>query len=521
MKRIFNLVLVVCGLILAMHLSMTVYTEVKNNSRWAMTEEGRTGIRVLTNRMGDPFKHGGDPVNSALVLDFRNNEEPATIDAVESWIYFDFDGRGQTVKTGWIGAGAGFLVFDPNNQGLVTDGRQLFGNRTFDGDPRTLTGFAALAKLDDNGDGLIDQRDAGWAKLRVWLDKKPDGLVGFNELHTLEQLKIVALELKPQTVDKFLWNQNYLHSRASFIYANGRRGHLDEIFFQHQPSARKYKDGPTVSPEITALAPDIRGSGLMRDFRVALMQSPELLSLYRHFQNAERQEQQDLMDDILKAWSEAGGIEPDLTERLGNRYDVSGECLEGMEQGRLDRLRVIEAWSGRHFYRLPHELYPGQELLPGVEANEERPRELKITCPNDRWQSVFKNYDQLSAFVYEQLLRGTRLKPYYDRLDLSKKEDFSLVLALFDDGFALNPEKTMTDLLEFRLNLAWGKAGIKDAPALDSYIKSKIEQVNLNSDQRHLYDRVLALGATENYTDDLEAEPGETSHEAEDFDQVM
>lgn len=327
MKKIFDLLLVFCGLVLGLHVFMMVATESSEGARWALTKDGRTGIRSLTNRMGDPFLYGGDPINSALVLDFRSNEEPATIDAVESWIYFDFDGRGQAVKTGWIGPGAGFLVLDPDNQGLVTDGRQLFGNRTHDGDSRTLTGFAALAKLDDNHDGLIDQRDANWAKLRVWLDKKPDGLVGLNELYSLDQLKIVALEVKPQLEDKALWNKNYLHSRASFIYANGRRGHLDEIFFQHQPYARKYKDGPTVSPEIAAQAPDIRGNGIMRDFRVALMQSPELLSLYRRYQNAERQERLDLMDDVLKVWSEAGGIEPGLAERLGDRYDVTGLSL--------------------------------------------------------------------------------------------------------------------------------------------------------------------------------------------------
>lgn len=517
MKRIFDLLLVFCGLILAMHLSLTVYTEVDNKSRLSMTEEGRTDIRRIINRMGDPLLYGGNPVNSALVLDFRSNEEPATIDAVESWIYFDFDGRGQAVKTSWIGPGAGFLVFDPDNQGLVTDGLQLFGNRTLDGDPRTLTGFAALAKLDDNGDGLIDQRDAGWAKLRVWLDKKPDGLVGLNELYSLDQLKIVALELKPQAEDKALWNKNYLHSRSSFIYANGRRGHLDEIFFQNLSYARKYKDGPTVSPEIAALAPDIRGSGIMRDFRVALMQSPELLNLYRRYQNAERREQLDLMDDILKAWSEAGGIEPGLTERLGDRYDVADECLEGMEQDRRDRLQVIEAWSGRHFYRLPHELYPGQELLPGV---EEQAGGLKITCPNDRWQSVFKNYDKLSANVYEQLLRGTRLKPYFDQLEMSKKAGFSPVLALFDDGFALDPDKAMTDLLEFRINLAWDKGDVEDTQALDNYINDKMEQVDLSSDQSHLYDRFLALSAPEDHSDDLEAEPDEASHETGAFDQI-
>lgn len=490
MMRILNLILAVCGLILVMHMSMTVYTEKKSDSRWAMTEEGRLGLRTLDYRATDPFLYGGDPANSALVLNFRGDEDPLTIDAVPSWIYFDFAGQGEAVKTGWVGPGLGLLVADPDENGLITSGRQLFGNRTLDGDARLMTGFEALAKLDDNGDGVIDRRDSGWARLRVWLEKKPDGRVGLNELYRPEELDITAFELNPQRKSRVLRNGNYLHSRSSFISANGRRRPLDEVFFQQRAGLRQYSDGLTVSPEVAAMAPDIKGYGRMRDLREALMQSPELREQYRRYQQAStRAEQLGLMDDLLLAWAEAGGSAPGWTERLGGRYDLSADCLASQNPDD-PYLKVIEAWSGRDFYRLPHELYPGQELLPGLAADEDYPRKLVMTCPDERWQLMLDGYDRLSTYVYEELLKSTRLKRFYDLLDADQKNDPAPLLALIDNEFTLDPDKALTDLLELGLDLARNRQlSPQAAQALDDYIKAKVDEFGLTEDQSRLFIR--------------------------------
>lgn len=509
MKRIFNLLLAACGLALVIHVIMTVGTERMNNSRWAWTEQGRISMKTLINRKADPFLYGGNPVNSALLLNFRDNEEPLTIDAVESWIYFDFEGRGEAVKTSWVGPGIGLLVTDSDGSGLITSGRQIFGNRMLDGDSRKLTGFEALAKLDDNGDGLIDQRDAGWSRLRVWLDKKPDGRVGQNELYRLEQLKIAALDLKSRPENKLMQTGNFWHSRSSFIYADGRRGPLDEVFLQQQAGLHRYADEPAISPEVAALAPDLRGRGLMRNFRVALMQSPELMDVYRRYRVADtRQEQLDLMDELLTAWAEAGGAATTLAERLGDRYDVSFNCLDGMDPAHLRSLQVMDAWVGSNFYRLPHELYPGQELAPGVEAAEDGGRGLKITCPDETWRQIASGYGKLSAFIYERLLRATRLKPYYDRLDLNTRADFSQVLALFDEEFARNPEKALTDLLEFRLDLDRDSVLFRPEPVLDGYIRAKAAQAYFTADQRYLYGYLPAAAKLDSGSDEETGEAG-------------
>jgi|GEM_PF-2808962 len=512
MKRIFNLLLVTCGLVLAIHLVMTLVTEYISNSRWAQTKEGRIGVKTMANRMVEPFEHGGDPANSALVLNFRGDEDPLTIDAVDSWIYFNFEGRDQAAQTGWVGPGIGLLVIDPDDRGQVTSGRQLVGNRTLEGDPRQLTGFAALATLDGNGDGLIDRRDVGWSRLRVWLDRKPDGQVGPNELYTLEQLNIEALELKARPENRPLLSSNYLHTRGSFIQGNGRRGSLDEVFFQRRANLRRYSDGLTVSPEIAAAVPDLKGSGRMRNLREALMQSPKLGAVYQRYQGAvTRQEQLALMDELLEAWAEAGGPAPTMAERLGDRYDLTDNCLEAMNPDRLRRLKVLEAWSDQPFYLLPHELYPGQELRPGVEATEDGGRSLAITCPDVPWQQLVGRYNSLSNRTYEQLLKSTRLKRFYDRLEPKKKDGPPLVLALFDDEFALDPDQALTDLLEFRLNLAQDKADAELGPALDAYIKARVKQAYFTEDQIGLYGRLPASARPEMSSAESDSESGKPS----------
>lgn len=498
MKKIFNLLLVTCGLALAIHLLMTLVTEVITDTRWSLTAEGRLGLKSLIARYTDPFKYGGDPANSALLLNFRGDEDPLTIDAAESWIYFDFEGQGQPAQTGWVGPGIGLLVIDPDARGLVTSGRQLFGNRTQEGDCRQLTGFAALAELDDNNDGQIDKRDAAWPRLRVWLDRKPDGRVGLNELYSLDQLNIVALELKAQPENRPLRNLNYLHSRSFFVYSDGRRGSLDEVFFQQRAGLRKYRDGLIVSPEVAAMAPDLRGGGRMRNLREALMQSPKLMDAYRRYQSAPtRSEQLKLVDDLLDAWAAAGGAAPTLAERLGDRYDISANCLEGMNPDHLRRLEVMEAWWDTHFYRLPHELYPGQELGLGVKMAEDGGRTLAIVCPNENWQELIRNYDRLSTYVYEGLLKATRLKRFYDQLGLGKKADFALALAMFDNDFTQDPDRALGDLLEFRLDLARAGADAEIGPALDDYIKARLAQATFTADQRALHDRLPASARPE------------------------
>ena len=86
------------------------------------------------------------------------------------------------------------LVLDRNNNGVIDNGRELFGDSTVMSNGQTAAdGFAALADLDSNQDGVINANDAQFANLRVWRDLNQDGVSQANELSTLDQQNIASI----------------------------------------------------------------------------------------------------------------------------------------------------------------------------------------------------------------------------------------------------------------------------------------------------------------------------------------
>ncbi|MBP6037033.1 MAG: hypothetical protein KA603_12960, partial [Azonexus sp.] len=120
---------------------------------------------------------------------------------LSSHIHFDHNGDGVLTGTGWVGGGDALLVWDRNANGRIDTGAELFGDFTpLPNGTLAPNGFAALAALDANGDGVIDASDPAFAQLRLWRDASPeggapDGLTGEGELISLAEAGIVALDL--------------------------------------------------------------------------------------------------------------------------------------------------------------------------------------------------------------------------------------------------------------------------------------------------------------------------------------
>lgn len=149
--------------------------------------------------------------------------------------WFDMNGDGSPDQQGWVGARDGMLVIDRNANGVIDDGSELsFLTEA----PAAASGLAALAKLDSNGDKLLDKRDARFADLRVWIDANRNGTTDAGELRTLADLDIVSIGLDAKNLSRTVKpGENILLATAIFTYANGMVRTVGDAALAFRPSS--------------------------------------------------------------------------------------------------------------------------------------------------------------------------------------------------------------------------------------------------------------------------------------------
>lgn len=139
------------------------------------------------------------PPRDPLIIDL--GETGIELRSLEHGVNFDLDNNGFAEKTAWIGTEDGFLALDRNGNGSIDNGGELFGDQVVlkDGS-KSESGFEALAELDHNSDGIIDNRDSAFANLRVWIDANHNGKSESNDLKTLNEIGVVSISLEHSEV---------------------------------------------------------------------------------------------------------------------------------------------------------------------------------------------------------------------------------------------------------------------------------------------------------------------------------
>ena len=165
---------------------------------------------------------------SPIVIDINGDGIKLT-DAVAG-VQFDLNGDGIKEHLGWTSAAAddAWLALDRDDNGTIDKGAELFGDFTPQPESDNKNGFLALAEFDKaanggNSDGLLDQQDAVFSRLRLWQDKNHNGISEPEELHTLSSLNVLSLDLEfkeSKRVDEF---GNEFRYRAKLRDSNGAR----------------------------------------------------------------------------------------------------------------------------------------------------------------------------------------------------------------------------------------------------------------------------------------------------------
>jgi Ca2+-binding RTX toxin-like protein len=423
-------------------------------------------------------------------------------------VYFDFDGDGVLTKTGWAAANDALLVWDRNGNGTIDTGAELFGDFTMlPNGTLAPNGFAALAALDSNGDGVIDASDPAFAELKLWRDASQDGQTGSGELISLAEAGIVSLNLAHTLKNQVLANGNTLAREGTFTRADGTTGGMGEFRLAIDTFDTRFAEEVEVPAALKTL-PNMGGAGNVRELQQAATLSPQLAGLLAQFQTAPtRAEQKALLDQLITAWADTSGMARSLEERAAGRYRIQYEAFgdewrssnidtaafEAISSGGLggggelltdagapylseryrnliadwtQKLHILEAFNGQYFFNLPEQKSQtaganwglgisagsGGGSGSGAVAIEALPI-LRVNFSQAQLDLLQQAYDSLKESVYASLVMQTRLKPYLDQIELVIDDsgirlDATPLNRMLADRRAADPENYLADLLD-------------------------------------------------------------------------
>lgn len=303
---------------------------------------------------------------SPIVLDLDGDGIETTDVALGP--YFDHDSNGFAERTGWISRDDGFLARDLNGDGLINNGRELFGNHTLLGNGATASGgYQALNELDGNGDGMINAADSSFSSLVVWRDLDFDGYSDANEISSLTALNI-------QSIRTTYLNNNFtdpygnVHAQVSdFTRTDGSIGATADVWFKTNRRATIAEQVLPLTAEVAAL-PDVKGSGNVLDLQQAILRDVggPLHQLIQSFTSEQDTSvRRTLLDEILLTWSGAATVDP---ASRGPNVDAR-------------RLVALETFSGEPF----------------VGVAGPNPNTTAATLLN-------QSYEKLADYMYAQLI---------------------------------------------------------------------------------------------------------------------
>lgn len=173
---------------------------------WVSYEAGKDFIRVIEARQSRPtdvirLHVAKETIKAFDQLPGPNGITPVVIDFAGRHLAdlqssrstsFDLNGTHTPQQWYWLKPDVGILVWDPENAGRITSGRQLFGSVSwwlfFE------NGYQALDLLDDNRDGELTGPEL--KGLALWFDRNENGVSDSGEVVAIDQQGIASISCR-------------------------------------------------------------------------------------------------------------------------------------------------------------------------------------------------------------------------------------------------------------------------------------------------------------------------------------
>jgi hypothetical protein len=210
----------------------------------------------------------GHVLSNPLVLDLDGHGISLTRED-QSAARFDGFASGAKQTIGWVGPTNGILVLDKNQDGIINDASEWFGqyfSANGSAPPANQTGFQALAQLATPGAATFSEATSlinpstqisYFDEIQVWVNPEGDGVTHPGELHSLTSLGITSVDLTSTIVNRGVGGNEVLAS-AGFTFSDGTRQAIDDIGLSVDP------------PSLASLQPNLSDAALAFDQLVSL-----------------------------------------------------------------------------------------------------------------------------------------------------------------------------------------------------------------------------------------------------------
>ena len=446
---------------------------------------------------------GINPTSNATYLSGRNwrQVDPLALDldgdglettgiASTNTTLFDHDGDGVRTGTGWVKGDDALLVLDRNGNGVIDSGRELFGVDTvLANGQKAANGFAALADLDSNHDGLFSAADDQFANVRLWRDLDQDGISDAGELVSLADAGIASINLANTAANTGLTGGNTLTATGTYTRTDGTTGTAGNLNLADNPFYSDFTQAVPLSDAAKAL-PGMQGSGMVRDLREAASLDGRIVSDVNALAGLSRSQMLSALDALIAHWAGTSTMKTSMDEAEGRNFRIAylppgltaadyhdnpvndniSEAVAAFN-ARAAYLRnligILEKFNGTLFVTVGNDRVTtgagatvsvsagagtGSGGSGGMTGADIVPYAF-VTLSADQVALLEKSYAQLKESIYAGLVLETRLKPYLDQISLTVDEtgirfDFSALEAAMDAKHAADPVNALIDRLE-------------------------------------------------------------------------